>query len=375
MKSHDLWPDAAQTDWRNWRWQFANRVRTIGGLSAILGLKDKDIPFYQGLISTYRYAVTPYYLSLIDPSNPADPIKRQCLSDPKELTFRLAGSTEDPLAELRHMPVPGLIHRYPDRALILLTNMCAMYCRHCNRKRNWKGQGEKITGRGALGRIFAYINEHACIREIIISGGDPLLASTGILDEILGKLRSIPHVEVIRIGTRVPAVLPMRITDRLVKVLSRHRPIWVNTHFNHPRELTVEAVSACDKIMMAGIPVSNHTVLLKGINDSIQTMTALCSALQRHMIRPYYLFHCDAVSGADHFRTGIRRGMDIMDGLRERLGGLAIPDYVVDLPEGGGKARVMPSQIISIDDNMALFKTVEGRVIKYLSPKGSDDAD
>jgi lysine 2,3-aminomutase len=375
LKNPDLRPDVAQTDWRNWRWQFANRARTIGDLSAILDIKDDDIPFYKGLISTYRYAVTPYYLSLIDPSDPADPIKKQCLPDPKELTFRLPGSNEDPLAELRHMPVPGLIHRYPDRALVLLTNMCAMYCRHCNRKRNWRDQGERVIGRDALNRIFVYINEHTCIREVIISGGDPLLASTGLLNEVLGKLRSILHVEVIRIGTRVPAVLPMRITDKLINILSRHRPIWINTHFNHPRELTAEAVSACDKIMMAGIPVSNHTVLLKGVNDSVQTLTALCSALQRHMIRPYYLFHCDAVSGTDHFRTGIQRGIEIMDGLHGRLGGLAIPDYVVDLPEGGGKARVMPSHIISIDDNMALFKTFEGRIINYLSPKGADDAD
>lgn len=364
-----------RTDWRNWRWQFANRAKTINELIAILGLKDDDIPFYKDIISTYRYAVTPYYLSLIDPSDPADPIKKQCLPDPKELTFRLAGSSEDPLAELHHMPVPGLIHRYPDRALILLTNMCATYCRHCNRKRNWKNHKESVIGRDALSRIFAYINEHDCIREIIISGGDPLLAGTKFLDEVLKKLRSILHVEVIRIGTRVPTTLPMRITDNLVNILAKHKPIWVNTHFNHPRELTPEAVSACNKIMMAGIPVSNHTVLLKGVNDSIQTLTALCSSLQRHMIRPYYLFHCDAVSGTDHFRIDIRRGIEIMDGLRQRLGGLAIPDYVVDLPEGGGKAKVMPSQIISIDDNMAFFKTAEGRIINYFSPKGADDTD
>ncbi|MGC9022334.1 MAG: KamA family radical SAM protein, partial [Dissulfurimicrobium sp.] len=245
--------------------------------------------------------------------------------------------------------------------------------RHCNRKRLWAGHGERIIGEKALCRILSYIKTDSRIREVIISGGDPLLVSTDFLDELLGKIRKFTHVEVIRIGTRIPAVLPMRITNRLIDVISRHRPVWINTHFNHPRELTEEAVSACERILTAGIPVSNHTVLLRGINDSAQTIKTLCSALQRHMIRPYYLFHCDAVSGTDHFRTDIRRGIEIMDDLYGKLGGLAMPDYVVDLPDGGGKARIMPSHIVSIDDNMAVFKTFEGRLIHYLSPKGADD--
>ncbi len=268
--------------------------------------------------------------------------------------------------------MPGLIHRYPDRALVVLTNMCAMYCRHCNRKRNWKNQGERTLGRAALNRIIAYIKNTPVIREVIISGGDPLLVSLGFLDEILWGISAIPHIDAIRIGTRIPVVMPMRITDELCRLLSRRRPIWLNTHFNHPAEITDAAISACDKILKAGIPISNHTVLLKGVNDSAHTILSLCRALQRHMIRPYYLFHCDAVTGTDHFRTGIQKGIEIMNVLQGNLGGLAVPDYVVDLPSGGGKARVMPSQLVSIDDNMAVFKTFEGGDIHYLAPNGAD---
>ena len=375
-RSHDivktLWPGVTQKKWDDWQWQFANRVSSIKALAILLGLSDDSLSAYEGLVSTYRYSITPYYLSLINWSDQRDPIKRQCLPDLKEIAFKLPGSDEDPLAEERHSPVPGLIHRYPDRVLVVLTNMCAMYCRHCNRKRNWKDRGERTLGRTALNRILAYIKNTPVIREVIISGGDPLLVSLEFLDEFLRGISAISHIEVIRIGTRLPVVLPMRITDELCKVLSRHRPIWLNTHFNHPDELTDAAVSACDKILRSGIPISNHTVLLKGVNDTAQTILSLCKALQRHMIRPYYLFHCDAALGTDHFRTGIQKGIKIMNALHSNLGGLAIPDYVVDLPNGGGKARVMPSRLVSINNHLAVFKTFEGEAINYLAPGGAD---
>lgn len=367
-----LWPDVTRVDWGDWRWQFANRIRGIEALEMLLCLPDGGLPAYEGLVSTYRYAVTPYYLSLIDWSDPCDPIRKQCLPDLKEITFKLPGSNEDPLAEERYSPVPGLIHRYPDRVLVVLTDMCAMYCRHCNRKRNWKGETERTLGKAALDCILAYIKNTPVIREVIISGGDPLLVSLGFLEKFLWGIRAVSHVEIIRVGTRVPVVLPMRITDALCEVLSRHRPLWVNTHFNHPNELTDSAISACDKILRAGIPVSNQTVLLKGVNDSTQVILELCKALQKYMIRPYYLFHCDAVLGTDHFRTGIRKGIEIMNALEGSLGGLAVPKYVVDLPNGGGKAGVMPSRLLSIDDNIAAFKTAEGRFIRYPAPNGAD---
>ncbi len=326
---------------------------------------------YDKLICRYRWAATPYYLSLIDWSDPNDPIRRQCIPDPKEITFYLDGSEDDPLAEERHMPVPHLIHRYGDRALLLATGICATYCRHCNRKRFWAGRPRVINQR-ALGGIIRYLSNHPGIREVIVSGGDPLTMGSAHIDRVLSALRTVKHLEVIRIGSRVPVVMPMRITKGLCRILARHRPLWLNTHFNHPREVTKEAESACDMLQRHGIPVSNQTVLLKGINDDSEILGDLFCRLQAIMVRPYYLFHCDAVRGTDHFRTDLYKGIRIMKTLLGNIGGLCLPTLVIDLPGGGGKVPLNPDYLTGIDGDEAVFKNHEGRTIRYKSPWGAD---
>jgi lysine 2,3-aminomutase len=367
------WPRQAATtgQWRDWRWQFANRVRDLASLTELLEVPFHERHIYEELTARYPYAITPYYFSMIDWMDPKDPIKRQCVPDLREILFSLPGSEEDPLAERAHTPVPGLIHRYPDRVLAMVTGTCATYCRHCNRKRTWK-RPEAVGSSPGLERILDYVKGNAGIREVILSGGDPLVMDLRILDEFLGALRSIPHVEVLRIGTRVPVVLPMRINDTLCRVLARHRPLWINTHFNHPREITPEAAAACDRLLKTGIPVSNQTVLLKGINDTADIILRLCNGLQRIMVRPYYLFHCDAVRGTDHFRTDIRKGVEITEALWGQTGGLCIPNFVVDLPSGGGKARMIASHLLSIEKDTAVFRTFEGRLIRYPCPEGAE---
>ncbi len=357
--------------WSDWRRQFSNRIKGLDALSGLLQLTSSEIKIYRDVIALYRYAVTPYYLSLIDWSDPDDPIRKQCIPDPGEIRFSLPGSEEDPLAERAHMPVPGLIHRYPDRVLAMVTGTCAVYCRHCNRKRAWRNP-EAGTTREALYRMVDYVAGSPRVREVIVSGGDPLTMPLRLLDDFLKAFREIPHVEVLRIGTRIPVVLPMRITDDLCQMLAGHRPLWISTHFNHPREITPESTEACERLLKAGIPLSNQTVLLKGVNDSLEVIRDLCRGLQRIMVRPYYLFHCDAVQGTDHFRTDIRKGVEIIQGLWGKIGGLCIPNYVVDLPGGGGKALMIPSCLLEVGKDEAIFRTFEGKIVRYPCPEGAD---
>ncbi len=326
---------------------------------------------YDSLISLYRWAATPYYLSLIDWSDPDDPVRRQCIPDLKEITFCLDGSEDDPLEEERHMPVPHLIHRYGDRALLLATGICATYCRHCNRKRFWASR-PRVINRRALNAVIGYLSDHPGIREVIVSGGDPLTMGSTHIDRILSALRTVKHLEVIRMGSRVPVVMPMRITRRLCRVLARYRPLWLNTHFNHPREITREAELACNMLQRHGIPVSNQTVLLKGINDNKEIIKGLFCRLQAIMVRPYYLFHCDAVRGTDHFRTGLHKGIGIMKALLGNIGGMCLPTLVVDLPGGGGKVPLTPDYLIRMDRDEAVFRNHEGRIVRYKSPWGAD---
>jgi len=320
--------------------------------------------------SRYPFAVTPYYLSLIDWSNPADPIKRQCIPTQKELTFTLPDSEEDPLCEGNYTHLAGLIHRYEDRALLLTSSRCAVYCRHCNRKRFWG----KVTRPSFLQNwpnILHYLQEHPHIREVIFSGGDPLILRTDLLEYLLKSVKEVKHIEIIRIGTRVPVVMPMRITENLCRMLERYRPMWINTQFNHAQEITQEAARACDRLLKAGIPLSNQTVLLKGINDNLNALKELFQGLQRIMVRPYYLFQCEAVKGADHFRTPLETGIHIMEQLWCRTGGLCLPELVADLPKGYGKARLLPSHMLSNTENKAVFRTFEGKTVScpiYTNP-------
>lgn len=328
-------------DWQDWRWQVRNRIRTEKRLNELLKEPQETSKSRRVVIRAYPFAITPYYFSLMKIQDGDDPIRLQCIPDLREIAFSLGG-VDDPLEEARDMPIPGLIHRYPDRCLVMATHACMMYCRHCNRKRFWK------TGRGAKSRLQAMVDYVAAtpgIREVIVSGGDPLTLPETVLDGFLGALRAVPHVEVLRIGSRMPVVLPMRITPSLVRMLRKHRPLWFNTQFNSPREITPEAALACGRLVDAGIPVSNQSVLLRGVNDTYETMRELLYGLQRMSVRPYYLFSCDPVQGADHFRVDLWTGMEMMERISRQTSGLCVPRYVLDVPGGKGK---MPLQTFSL---------------------------
>lgn len=366
-----LWPDITPDKWKDWQWQMSNRLRSIEQLSAILNLKPHQIARYKRLIDIYHYSVTPYYLSLINWSDPNDPVRKQCIPDLKELDVQIVGDN-DPLDEEKDMPVPGLVHRYPDRVLAVITNMCAMYCRHCTRKRIWRSGESGAATTSELTAMVHYIRRSPEVREVVISGGDPLSVNIDMLDWFLGELRTISHLEVIRIGTRMPVVLPMKITEDLVRMLSSHRPLWINIQFNHPAEITPEAQEACDKILRGGIPLSNQSVLLAGINDSVEVMKKLCHTLQKIMVRPYYLFQCDPVRGVEHFRTSIWKGMEIIENMRGYTGGLCVPTFVVDAPGGGGKIPLQPFYLLSAADRNVLLRNYEGMIIKYFNPQEAD---
>jgi lysine 2,3-aminomutase len=362
-----FWPDATSKQWNDWRWQMANRLRSLQTLSSLLNLKPYQVSAFKKLLEVFHYSATPYYLSLIDWSDPEDPIRKQAIPDLQEASFEVVGNM-DPLEEEEDMPVPNLVHRYPDRVLAIITNTCAMYCRHCTRKRIWH-EGESAMSRQNLEAMVAYVKSTPKIREVVVSGGDPLTSNIENLDWFLGELKRISHVDVLRIGTRVPVVLPMRITEDLVKMLGSHRPLWLNTQFNHPREITPEAQEACDKIQRVGIPVSNQSVLLKGINDSVETMKELNQSLQKIMVRPYYLYQCDPVRGVEHFRTSIWKGIEIMEMFRGFTGGLCIPSFVVDAPGGGGKIPLQPFYLLSASDKEVLLRNYEGMIVKYYNPQ------
>lgn len=344
MKDHPLflkpWGEIRARDWRDWKWQLKNSLIPSGPWAGRINGSMSQSQELLAVTKTYPFRVTPYYLSLMDVSNPADPLRRQCFPDLKEVRFSLGG-VDDPLEERRDMPVTGLIHRYADRCLILATHACAVYCRHCNRKRLWQDK-RSAAAQAELEPMLTYIRQRKEIREVIVSGGDPLTLGDRALDKMLESLRAIPHIEVLRIGSRIPVVMPMRITPALCKMLRKYRPLWFNTQFNHAREITPDAARACEMLLAAGIPVSNQSVLLSGVNDTHDVMRELLYGLQRISVRPYYLFQCDPVRGTDHFRVDLRRGLEIMEGLRRSISGLCMPRYVVDLPGGKGKWPLQP---------------------------------
>jgi len=356
-------PDAirnpARRDWRNWRWQLRHSRPAPRTLERLAGIAPRDRRRWRALLRRYPCRITPYYGALVRWDDPADPLRRQCLPDLAELDTPAPGGA-DPLGEHAHLVAPGLVQRYPDRALALTTGDCALFCRHCTRKNLWQ-YGRPAPTRGFLRRLAAAVARRPAVREVIVSGGDPLLLDDDRLDAFLAALRAIPHVEVLRIGTRAPAVLPMRITPALCARLARHRPLWINTQFNHPRELTPEAAEACGRLVRAGLPVSNQAVLLRGVNDDLDTLKALCNGLQRLSVRPYYLFQCDAVRGAGHFSTPWRRGIELAERLRAELGGLSAPLFVADLPGGGGKVPLLRSPILSLSEHRAVLRGHDGR--------------
>ncbi len=360
-------PAASSRDtlWNDWRWQIRNRIRTLEQLSAYLpGLSERaDL---KAVISKYPMAITPYYASLIRVPDLSDPIFRMSVPNPQELSDPPCLS-EDPLEEHVDMPVPGLIHRYKDRALLIATTTCSMYCRHCTRKRI-AGTRETAISLRRLRQVVEYLQAHPEICDVIISGGDPLTMADAALESVLSAVRSVPTVQVIRIGTRVPVVLPMRITDALVQMLRKYHPLWINTHFNHPNELTSESSAACGKLADAGIPLGNQSVLLRGVNDRPQVLEELYRGLVRIRVRPYYLYQCDLVRGVEHFRTSVRAGIEIMEYLRGRLSGIAIPTFVVDAPHGGGKIPVLPNYVVSMSPTHTVLRNYEGLLIHYPEP-------
>jgi lysine 2,3-aminomutase len=330
---------ASASDWNSWHWQFKNRVTKYAALKRLLGSVPSDPTSFKKVAAAYPAAITPYYLSLIRDIRFTDPICAQSIPRREEISCgrRLPA---DPLEEDLKMPVPKLIHRYPDRCLAMVTEICAVYCRHCNRKRFWAARRGSLKKRWQS--MLEYLATARQIREVIISGGDPLTLEDAVLDKLLGSLRALPHIEILRIGSRIPVVMPMRITRDLCRMLKRHRPLWFNTQFNHPAEITPEAARACNRLQEAGIPVSNQSVLLKGVNDSPDIMKALLNGLQKISVRPYYLFHCDPARGCEHFRTDVQSGIALMEAMRQQCSGLCIPQYVVDTPGGAGKIPLYP---------------------------------
>lgn len=360
---------AATPLWNDWQWQMRNRIRNVEKLREFFPSLEVD----SGLSAAsekFPLAITPYYASLIKKTDDTDPIFRMSMPQDREM-WNPPFLREDPLEEERDMPVPGLVHRYPDRALFIATSACAMYCRYCTRKRV-TGMRESCTSESRIKKTVEYLSKHPEIRDVVVSGGDPLTMSTGAIETILAALRSVPSLDIIRIGTKVPVTLPSRITDELVTMLAKYHPLWINTHFNHPSELTPESAEACRKLINAGIPLGNQSVLLKGVNDDPQTMEELLRGLVRMRVRPYYLFQCDLVAGVEHFRTPLSRGIEIMERLRGRLSGIAIPTFVVDLPHGGGKVPVLPNYLVSTSPSHTVLRNSTGMMVSYPEPYAED---
>lgn len=360
-KDRSVWRDVPESDWLDVRWQLKNLVRTPERLGELLKLPREEVEAVRAQSKLFRWAVAPYYFSLIDPNDPADPIRRMIvpssLEDPNE-------GLADPLAEKEDQVAPGLTHRYPDRVLLVVTSFCSSYCRFCIRKRNWKHSDAAGT-REEVDQAVAYLRAHEEVRDVLISGGDPLTLPHEQLDYVLSQVRSVPHVEFVRIGSREPVMLPMRIDDELCRVLDRHGPIWVNTHFNHPREITEEAARGAERLTRAGIPLGNQSVLLAGVNDDLATMKALVHGLLKIRIRPYYIYQADPVVGASHLRTSVWKGMEIMEGLRGHTTGMAVPTFVVDLPGGGGKIPLAPNYLVSASPDRLVLRNFEGAMFSY----------
>jgi lysine 2,3-aminomutase len=356
-----------EESWNDWRWHFRNRIISVDELVKYLPVSPSQQSRLKLVTNKYPLAITPYYLSLINPDNPDDPVRKQAVPAFEEVALAGMGC-EDPLEEKKHSVVPGLVHRYPDRVLMVLTDVCPMLCRHCTRKREWGG-GFWVRTQAEIEKMLDYIRNHTEVRDVIISGGDPLTLSTSNLEDVLAALRRIEHVEIIRIGTRCPVVLPQRIDDELCAMLSKYGPIWLNTHFNHPNEITSESARACDKLVRAGVVVNNQSVLLRGINDTVETQLKLCRGLLKIKARPYYLFQCDEVQGTEHLRTSVETGIKIMDGMRGHTSGLAIPSYVIDLPHGGGKVPIQPNYVLAQTGTELIIRNYQGHVFYYRNPQ------
>ena len=364
-KRAPVYADVPDEKWNNWRWQLSNRINTVEEFEKVLHLTDSERKALSAP-NLFRVDITPYFISLIDPQDPDDPIRKQVVPTAAEMV-PFTSMMEDSLAEDRHSPVPGLVHRYPDRVLMLVTTQCASYCRYCTRSR-MVGDPSATFSRAEFELQLDYLQRTPQVRDVLLSGGDPLVLAPKILEEILGRLREIPHIEIVRIGSRVPVFLPMRVTDELCDMLQKFHPLWMNIHINHPNEISAELAQACDKLTRAGIPLGNQSVLLAGVNDNVHIQRQLVQALVRIRVRPYYLYQCDLVEGAGHFRTPIAKGIEIMEGLRGHTSGYAVHQYIIDAPGGGGKIPVSPNYLLSMSDHKIILRNYEGYITTYEEP-------
>jgi lysine 2,3-aminomutase len=368
-KRSPAFADVPEEKWNDWRWQLSHRLNTMEDIEKVLTLTQDE---RRALSSAhlFRVEITPYFISLIDPNDPEDPIRRQIIPTDCEM-IPFTAEMEDSLSEDKHSPVPGLVHRYPDRVLMLVTTQCASYCRYCTRSRI-VGDPAETFSRHEFDMQIDYLKHTPQVRDVLLSGGDPLVLAPKILEEILTRLREIPHIEIVRIGSRVPVFMPQRITDDLCDMLQKFHPLWMNIHVNHSNEITKELAEACDKLTRAGIPLGNQTVLLAGVNDNVHIQRQLVQDLVRIRVRPYYLYQCDLVHGAGHFRTPVAKGIEIMEGLRGHTSGFAVPQYMIDAPGGGGKIPVMPNYLISMSDHKIILRNFEGYITTYEEPTDYD---
>ena len=364
-KRAPIYADIPDEKWSNWRWQLSNRINTVEEFEKVIPLTESERKALRAT-DLFRVDITPYFISLIDPNDPDDPIRKQVVPTDREMV-PFTAMMEDSLAEDRHSPVPGLVHRYPDRVLMLVTTQCASYCRYCTRSR-MVGDPSATFSRAEFEMQLDYIKNTPQVRDVLLSGGDPLVLAPKILEEILQRLREIEHVEIVRIGSRVPVFLPMRVTDELCDVLQKYHPLWLNIHVNHPNEITRELAEATDRLSRAGIPLGNQSVLLAGVNDNVHIQRQLVQELVRIRVRPYYLYQCDLVEGAGHFRTPVGKGIEILEGLRGHTSGYAVPMYIVDAPGGGGKIPVTPNYLLSMSDHKVILRNYEGYVTTYEEP-------
>jgi len=366
-----FYPLISDKEWNNWQWQVQNRIQSHEKLSRVLTLSQEETPVNR--TSQLPLSITPYYLSLISPDDPDQPLRKSVVPNVNELR-QMPGESDDPLGEDHQSPVLGLVHRYPDRVLFLLSGFCSTYCRYWTRSRV-VGQGTIHPSRARWEKVLKYIEETPAVRDVVLSGGDPLTLGDDSLEWVLSRLRQIDHVEVIRIGTKAPAVLPQRITPNLVKMFKKYHPLWMSLHFTHADECTPETTKACERLADAGIPLGSQTVLLKGINDSAKTMTSLMHGLMKMRVRPYYLYQCDPITGSGHFRTSIKKGLEIIRSMRGFTSGYAVPTYVVDAPGGGGKIPLMPDYVQGHTADNLVMTNYENRTFLYPDPVSAPAKD
>ncbi len=365
-----LFPGVSEAEWNDWRWQARRSIRTLEELERFVPLTGDERAGVRETERIFKLAITPYYLSLIDPDHPFCPVRRQAIPVQAEATVA-AGELEDPLGEDIHRPVTSIVHKYPDRVLLLALDRCSVYCRHCTRRRI-TGQPDTEIDRAAIAEAVDYLRAHPEVRDVLISGGDPFLLSTARLDELLGAIRAVPHVQMIRIGTRVPVCTPMRVDDELACTLRKHAPLFVITHFNHPKEVTPEAGAACERLIDHGVPVENQSVLMRRLNSNARILTDLSHRLLERRVRPYYLHQMDVAEGLEHLRTPIQTGIEILDQMRGWTTGLAVPHLAVDLPGGGGKVTLSPSYALDHSPTETTFRNYRGVQYRYPEPKETD---